>query len=282
MKEVVIEINRKKARLKWVKWGWFFRLKAVNRWKKESFSFKMPDSWDELSMEDWRFFAELTTKNLSMAEMNMVAVFRLCRIPNEIAHLFSVDQVINSIGECQFITKPPITTVNPFKSLKVGKVTLIGPDDSLDGMTTEQFNYCETAFKAWQDSQSEQALDLFMASFFRLGDFDNKKLNQIADLLKEVDPITKVTIVLVFTALRANTVSMYPYVFKKPGDENADDFEENYEQQKLSSFRSLIHDLAGDKMGTVDDIDKRELNTVLLDLETMIIKDIKRKREEEG
>lgn len=281
MKEVTIEYNCKKARLKWVRWGWFFRLKAVNRWKLEKHTFKMPESWDDLSRDDWRFFAELTGKNISLAEMNMVAVFHLCRIPNKIAHLFSVDQVINVIGECEFITKPPVAKLNPYKKLNAGKQSLTGPDDALDGMTTEQFNFCDTTFKVWQDAKTEESLNLFLASFFRIGDFDNKKINHLAEIVSKIDPITKITIVLVFTALRSNLVGMYGNVFPKKDKNDFDiEGEPSYEDYKLSSIRSLILDMAGDKMGTVDHIDKREINTVLNDLETMIIKNRKREREE--
>ena len=235
----------------------------------------MPASWNDLTTAELTLISkQLLTKYEVPAEarfhiltgiITMRAALQKIKLPgNWLINLNLDDAAIASYNALDYIfTKIELTT-NHYPTLKAGKITLQGPNDSFNNITCGEFEDAEIFFIKFRQNNNFSDLQMLTALLWRPPDVPHKDYDAESAVTYHITKIPAHILYinyLWYTGCRNALPLLFPQLFAGGSPVPEPD---------LTAFTKCIHAGAGPENGTREQIRSMLLKEFAFDMELRI------------
>lgn len=236
----------------------------------------LPDNLDELSPHQYLGIAnllydggnEIACKVKALRILSDISKIRLLLIPSE--KISRCLEYVDWIFEAMNITKQLLPSYKGY----------YGPADELDNLKMKEFHFSEHFYHRHLIDKDETALDKLIATLYRkpksFFKYDRKKnidgdlrepfnLNLVekhAALISRWPESVKYAIFLFYDGCRQQFIDDFPMIFKEP-------VKSGYQSQYNAGLYGMMLNLAGEKLGRIDQVEEMYVPTALLTLGMM-------------
>jgi hypothetical protein len=239
-----VELNLFKA--KWLQWC--------------SFSFYMPQKWDELTPEQWRQVYPLLSQTTLRfySEAKLVAIFMDVlgwrNIGKQLWLAFSSADAklqLQSLVKWVFDTELDLTK-NPVPQIKIKNRVFYGPGAGMKQLGFLEYFKCEQVLRAWHKNKNRKHLVVLMAQLYRLpkasfdpldpkfkGDirlpYDQTVAKELEKVFAAVDDVTLALVLNYFEFNLKRIIDAYQDLFPKP-EENKPTFSDRANAEAVADL----------------------------------------------
>jgi hypothetical protein len=251
-----------------------------------------PECWDELTKDQLYWLSEHFDLLVKMPYLFKVKAF--VKLMDVRFYSVALQLKLSGLNEEQVLglTKlvdflNPIHTVdlskNLFPKIRHNGKWLYGPSDLLQNISIEEFAFADKAFISFmraEKNDKDLPLSKLVACLYRpknqsiLSDkpvngdfrepFNSFELDYNTRSLRKLPLALKLSVLLFYWGCRNKLSKIYPNVFSGKNKNKASSLE--------LGWISVIFELAGNKMGTIDDTASRNLHFIFIYLENELIK----------
>lgn len=132
----------------------------------------------------------------------------------------------------EFLMQPP--KIHRFPEIK----GLIKPADRLGDLSIKQFSFMDHFFYNWMETKSEKMLRALCASIYRINDFDEQKLPEIAKITDRLSQKQRQVIGFTYMSCYHHLAEHFPVVYPKP--KKKDGKEKKPRKNKHLPFSEII------------------------------------------
>lgn len=254
----------------------------------------IPEKWDELSTKQLLYVArnyeawrKLAADNQSLLKARALLLIELCGLKtrSEVKKLCTIlsfideDTDINVLDLTNFVMEKHVKlTKNIFPKIKVGLFTWYhGPADRLSNLTIREFAFAFSAYMAFNRDRTDNSLDSLVAILYRPFNenwskdgnkavpFNNQLVEEYKKRMRRVKYEQKYAVYLYFTGCMEyfGSHKKFGTIFRRA---------EKNENAGTGNFIETARQLAGPKLGTIDQTLDTNLYLFLQELADVIQK----------
>jgi len=256
--------------------------------KIDEITYQLPESWNELSIDQLIYLANLTKKNINVSELKVkllfyclhANVFMIKRTPEPVyklqigknSHVVSSEQVVLISNYFDFLVKSskddkiyiaPQLFKSPWKQFPCGcHKSLDYPGDGLSEITLIEITYLQTLQSSFKTNYSGN-LDKMIGILFRDRNkpFDSKNINKYAEDVRKASPNVKTIAYWFYVGSMDYIASQFKYVFKNNSPSSKQI--QNIFKRQLE----LAVELADNDVTKIEEVNKTLYYTVLYRLD---------------